>query len=144
MKNYRKNGAFTLVELLVVVLVLGILAATIIPQFWSFTQDAKVGKALADIATYDTALEVFRLRMDRYPTTAEGLRALVEPPADGADKWRERLVRKLRPDPWGNDYVYRSPSLNGSDPYDLWSRGADGKDGGEGMNTDITNAERTE
>jgi general secretion pathway protein G len=125
---------------MVVVIILGILAATIIPQFVGATQEAKTAKARSDIATLESALEVFALHMDgRYPTTDEGLKALVSPPSDGAKGWKGPYIKELRPDPWSNAYAYRCPGLHGARTFDLWSRGADGADGGEGPNADVTN-----
>jgi general secretion pathway protein G len=125
---------------MVVVIILGILAATIIPQFAGTTQDAKIKKAKADVAILSSALERYFLHMDRYPSTEEGLRVLVTPPADGADRWRGSYVRELQPDPWGNPYQYRSPGTRGPvRTYDLWSNGADGAEGGEALDADIGN-----
>ena len=132
---------FTLIEIMVVVIILGILAATIIPQFARTTQDAKVSRARADIATLESALERYYLGMNGYPATEEGLKALAEPPADEAraKDWRGPYIKELRPDPWGNPYSYRSPGIHGQKTFDLWSRGADGADGGEGDQADIGN-----
>ena len=135
-----KDG-FTLIEVMVVVIILGILAATIIPQFAGTTHDAKVSKARADIATLESSVERFFLHMDRYPTNEEGLSVLVHAPAEGAKNWKGPYIKELRPDPWGNPYVYRSPGLHGARTYDLWSRGADGNDGGEDNGKDVTNWE---
>ena len=137
----HRAAGFTLIEVMVVVIILGILAATIIPQFVRTTYDAKVAKAKADITTLDSALERFFLNMDSYPRSEEGLPVLVTPPADGTKNWRGPYIKELRPDPWGNAYAYRSPGLHGAKTYDLWSRGADGSDGGEDLNADITNWE---
>ncbi len=134
----RRSRGFTLVEIMVVVVVLAILAVTIIPTFTGATHDARTSRAMADIARLENALERFFIHMDRYPTTAERLKALVTPPAEGAKTWRGYLKRLVN-DPWDNPYQYRSPGLHGSKTYDLWSRGADGADGGDGVNTDITN-----
>jgi len=134
----RLSG-LTLIEVMVVVIILGILAATIIPQFVGTTHDAKVSRAQADIKILESALERFYLHLDRYPTASEGLQVLVTPPADGAKEWRGPYIKELRLDPWNNPYAYRSPGLHGTRTYDLWSRGADSADGGEGVNTDITN-----
>jgi len=136
----RRSGGFTLIEIMVVVIILGILAATIIPQFVGTTHDARIAKARSDLATLESALERFALHMDgRYPTTDEGLKVLVAPPSEGAKGWRGPYIKELRPDPWGNPYAYRFPGIHGAGSFDLWSRGADGADGGEGVNADVTN-----
>lgn len=137
--NAARREGFTLIEVMVVVIILGILAATIIPQFASRAQEAKVSRAASDIATLETQLEVLFLHMDRYPTTEEGLKALITPPADAGKKWRGPYVKELLLDPWGNPYQYRSPGQFGAKTYDLWSNGADGQPGGEGNDEDITN-----
>jgi general secretion pathway protein G len=133
--------AFTLIEIMVVVVILGVLAATIIPQFIGTTHDAKVGAAKAHVAELESALERFYVHMDRYPTTEEGLKTLVEAPTGGDKKWRGPYIKQLRNDPWGNPYQYRSPGLRHTSSFDLWSRGADGADGGEGQGADIGNWE---
>lgn len=136
--NKRIQG-FTLVELMVVVVVLGILAATIIPKFIGTTHDAKVGTAKANITELETSIERFYIHFDRYPTNEEGLNVLVEPPSGEEDKWRGPYIKLLRPDPWGNPYQYRIPGTHGNLSFDLWSRGADGNDGGEEEAADIGN-----
>jgi general secretion pathway protein G len=143
--KFRKktSAAFTLIEIMVVVIILGILAATIIPQFMGTTQDAKVGAAKAQVAELESAIERFYVHMDRYPTAEEGLKVLVDPPAGsetGTDsKWRGPYVKQLRNDPWGNPYQYAFPGTHHPTSFDIWSRGADGADGGEGANADIGN-----
>ena len=136
-RTYRSG--FTLVEIMVVVVILGILAATIIPQFIGTAHDAKVSMARANITELESAVEKFYIHMDRYPSTEEGLDALVTEPADGAGKWRGPYVKMVRDDPWSNPYQYRSPGQNGAMTFDLWSRGADGADGGESDGADIAN-----
>jgi len=146
-QHQRRNAArtqrmagFTLTELLVVVVILGILAATIIPQFIGTTQEAKVSAAKAHVAELESALERFNIHMDRYPTIDEGLQVLVDPPSnDENKKWRGPYVKGIRPDPWGNPYLYRLPATRRKSGFDLWSRGADGADGGEGEGSDIGN-----
>jgi general secretion pathway protein G len=138
-RNRRRSGAFTLIEIMVVVVILGILAATIIPQFMGTTHDAKVSASKAHVSELESALERFYVHMDRYPTADEGLKVLVEAPSSEATKWRGPYVKQLRADPWGNGYQYRFPGVRHASSFDLWSRGADGNDGGEGQGADIGN-----
>ena len=136
----RRPGGFTLIEIMVVVIIIGILAAIIVPQFVGTTQEAKVTAAKGSISTLANALERFNLHMDRYPTMDEGLNALVQAPAgDDAKKWRGPYIDQIRPDPWGNPYQYAIPGLHRTSSFDLWSRGADGADGGEGDAADVGN-----
>ena len=138
----KKTGssAFTLIEIMVVVIIVGILAATIIPQFMGTTQDAKVSAAKSQVAELESALERFYIHMDRYPTADEGLKILVDPPAnDDGKKWRGPYIKQLRNDPWGNPYQYSFPGTHHPSSFDIWSRGADGADGGEGPNADVGN-----
>lgn len=136
--NPRRHG-FTLIEIMVVVVILGILAVTIVPQFVGTTHDAKVSAAKAHLAELEAALERFSIHMDRYPTTDENLQVLVAPPSGAADRWRGPYVKQLRPDPWGHPYQYRQPGQRHRTSFDLWSRGADNADGGEGNGADIGN-----
>ena len=135
----KRRGGFTLLEMMVVVIIIGVLAATIIPQFMGTTHEAKVSAAKADDSQLENALERFNLHMDRYPTMDEGLKVLVEAPAGEEKKWRGPYIKLLRPDPWGNPYQYRVPGLHHTTTFDVWSRGADGQDGGEGPNADVGN-----
>ena len=136
----KKSPGFTLVEIMVVVVIIGILAAAIIPQFIGTTQDAKVSAAKAQVAELESAVERFYVHMDRYPTADEGLKVLVGPPAgDDAKKWRGPYIKQLRNDPWGNPYQYLVPGTHNPASFDIWSRGADGADGGEGYNADLGN-----
>src|SRR5438105_6308823 len=104
MKIERKGsrGGFTLMEIMVVVVILGILAATIIPQFISSKQDAMINAAKADIANLENAVERFYINMDRVPTTEEGLKALSDPPSGDDKKWRGPYIKEVKPDPWGH------------------------------------------
>lgn len=136
----QKTAAFTLVELMIVVVILGILAATIIPNLVGTAHDAKIGAAKADIAELESALERFYVHMDRYPTMEEGLKVLVEPPTgEDAKNWRGPYIKELRDDPWGNPIQYRYPGTHHPDSFDIWSRGEGGQDGGEGKAADIGN-----
>jgi len=134
-----QQAAFTLLEIMIVVVILGILAVTVVPQFIGTTEDAKVSAAKASIHELETALERFHIHMDRHPTTEEGLRVLVEAPATDATKWRGPYVKLVRPDPWGAPYQYRYPGLHHPTSFDLWSRGSDKAEGGEGDKADIGN-----
>ena len=136
----QDSRGFTLIEMMVVVVVIGILASIIIPQFVGTTQDAKISAAKGTISELDGAIERFYVNMDRYPTAEEGLKVLVDAPADDdAKKWRGPYIKLLRNDPWGNPYQYLIPGTHHTTSFDLWSRGADGADGGEGENADIGN-----
>jgi general secretion pathway protein G len=137
-KRPHRSG-FTLVELMVVVVILGILAATIIPNFLSSKSEAMVGAAKADIKMLDGATERFYVNMDRYPTTEEGFKVLVDPPPDDDKKWRGPYIKEMKPDPWGHPYQYRTPGVHGRNKFDIWSYGSDGTEGGEKDAADIGN-----
>ena len=138
----RQNSrGFTLVEIMVVMVILGVLAATIVPQFIGKTHDAKVSAAKADVAELENAVERFNTDMDHCPTTDEGLKLLVEAPPGDEKKWKGPYVKQVRKDPWGNPYQYRYPGIHHPSSFDVWSRGADNADGGEGPGADIGNWE---
>ena len=126
-------------EIMVVLVVIGIIAAAIIPQFIGTTQDAKISTAKANVSELESAVERFYVHLDRYPSSEEGLKVLVEAPSGEEQKWRGPYIKILRNDPWGNAYQYRSPGTHHASTFDVWSRGADGADGGEGQNADIGN-----
>jgi len=133
-----KKRAFTLVELMVVMLILAILAALVVPRLIGKTEQAKVGGAQTDVATYSSALQMFRLDCGRYPTTEEGLEALRTAPSDVQGKWRGPYVEKdIHPDPWGHPYHYAYPGTGGKDTFEVSSYGADGQPGGTGDDEDI-------
>jgi general secretion pathway protein G len=132
----KSTRAFTLVEIMVVVIILGILAATIIPQFIGTTYDAKVSATKAHIAELESAVERFYVHMDRYPTMEEGLKVLVEAPADAENKWRGPYINQLRSDPWGHPYQYNIPGTHHPTRFDILSKGPDS---GEGKGTEIGN-----
>jgi general secretion pathway protein G len=126
----KKSPAFTLVEIMIVVVIIGILAATLLPQFVGTAEDARVNTAKAQVAELESAVERFYIHMDRYPTTEEGLKVLVDPPAgDDAKNWRGPYIKQLRDDPWGNPYQYAYPGAHHPGSYDVWSRGKAGVDG---------------
>jgi general secretion pathway protein G len=134
----RREKGFTLIELLIVMIILGLLAALVAPKLFQKVGSSKQKAAKAQIALFESALDAFRLDVGRYPTTEEGLQALVKNP--GLPKWDGPYLPKGVPkDPWGNDYVYKCPGEHGE--YDLYSLGADGKEGGEGENADIVSWE---
>lgn len=143
----RKNkyeAGFTLIELLVVLVIIGILAGYIGPKIMGHPEEAKRTKATLQIQGIDTALKMYKLDNGMYPSTEQGLQALVEPPAIGKlpPKWREGgyLEKgKIPLDPWGNEFVYLSPGLHGD--FDLSSYAADDEFGGEGDGKDINNWE---
>jgi general secretion pathway protein G len=134
-KNRRRDQGFTLMEILVVIIIIGLLAALVGPRLFGKVSMAKLKAAKAQIELFGTALDAFRLDLGRYPTTEEGLKALREKPS-GADAWKGPYLPKEIPmDPWGKPYVYKSPAEHGD--YDLLSLGLDGAEGGEGENQDV-------
>jgi general secretion pathway protein G len=135
-KTLRRNQrGFTLMELLVVIIIIGVLAALVGPKFFGRVDEAKQKAAKAQIELFGAALDGLRLDVGRYPTTEEGLKALREKPA-GMDNWKgPYLPKEIPADPWGSPYVYKSPGANGD--YDLISFGKDKAEGGDGDNRDI-------
>lgn len=120
----RRSSGFTLIELLVVIIILAILAAVVIPRVIGRTEDARVAKATADISTIDSTLELYKLDTSAYPTSDEGLQALVTN-AGNSDRWNGPYLKNGLPlDPWGNPYVYRYPGEQGLE-YDVFSAGPD-------------------
>ena len=135
-KTRRFGQGFTLVELLVVLAILGLLAGLVGPQVMKFLGSSKTKTAALQIEDLSATLDLYRLEVGHYPSTNEGLEALVSDPGN-APNWNGPYLKKgqVPKDPWGNDYQYRAPGQNG--PYDIWSLGADGQEGGEGDNRDI-------
>jgi general secretion pathway protein G len=131
---------FTLIEIMVVVVIIGLLAAVIVPNVVDKVDQARVSRAKQDIASLETALTMYRLDNSKYPTTDQGLTALVTQPTDPSIRhWRPGgYLKRVGKDPWENDYVYVYPGTHGGD-YDLYSLGADNQPGGEGTDADIGN-----
>ncbi|MBZ2206032.1 type II secretion system major pseudopilin GspG [Massilia soli] len=129
---------FTLVEIMVVVVIIGILGALVVPKLMGRTGESRVTAARVDISTLMQALKLYKLDNQRYPTTEQGLKSLIEKPTSGpsANGWKSGgYVEKLPKDPWGNPYQYLSPGVKGE--VDLFSYGADGQPGGTGEDTDV-------
>lgn len=138
------DRGLTLIELMVVILILGILAAIVVPRIMGREEEARRVKAKMDISGMETALKLYKLDNGTYPSTEQGLEALIEAPTIGQlpRKWRTGgYLEKARvpKDPWGDDYIYLSPGVHGD--LDLTSYGADGEPEGEGKNEDINNWE---
>jgi general secretion pathway protein G len=137
-----RGKGFTLVEILVVVVVLGLLASLVVPRIVGRGEEAKRTATLVQIREIEQALDLFKLDNGFYPTTEQGLAALVEKPGVSPEprKYKDGgYMKKIPVDPWGNEYMYRCPGDHGE--FDLFSPGPDGEQGGEGDNTDITNWE---
>jgi general secretion pathway protein G len=136
----RGQEGFTLIEILVVVVILGILASIIVPKIMKRPEEARRTKAVMDIKAIETALNLYRLDSGVYPSTEQGLEALVTKPTTGVipKNWKEDgYLDKVPKDPWGNPFVYLCPGVNKE--FDLVSHGADGVEGGEGKDADIQN-----
>ena len=137
-QGWRGYG-FTLMELLIVLVIVGLMAALVGPALYQRINPAKETAARTQIQGFTTALDSFFIDVGRYPTTPEGLNALRVKP-EGATKWNGPYLKKEVPrDPWGTAYVYRSPGRSGG--YEILSLGADGREGGEGENADVTSWE---
>ncbi len=132
------SRGFTLIEIMVVVVIMGVLAALVVPKLLSRTGESKVAAAKVDIATVMQALKLYKLDNQRYPTTEQGLQALLTKPTAGpsANGWKAGgYLEKMPKDPWGNAYQFLSPGIKGE--VDVFSYGADGAPGGTGDDADI-------
>jgi len=131
-------SGFTLLELLVVMVIIGLLAGFVAPRYFAQVGRSQVKVARAQIDALDKALDQFRLDLGRYPTTEEGLQALVVQPS-GQQAWAGPYLKKgVPPDPWGHPYLYQQPGNAGAD-FELLSYGKDGRPGGTGEDADLTN-----
>lgn len=137
----RKEGGFTLIELMVVIIILGVLATIIVPRFLGREEEARRIAATVQISSFKGALSMFKLDNGFFPTTEQGLEALVRKPTIEPipKRWR-RYLDRIPLDPWGNPYVYISPGIHSPD-FDIISFGKDGRKGGEGDNADINSWE---
>jgi general secretion pathway protein G len=136
--SHAASRGFTLIEIMVVVVIMGILAALVVPKLMGRTDDARIIAAKQDIATVMQGLKLYKLDNQRYPTTEQGLQALITKPTTGpgANGWKTGgYLDKLPKDPWGNPYQYLSPGIKGD--VDVFSLGADGQPGGTGNDADI-------
>lgn len=133
------QAGFTLIEIMVVVIIIGILAAIVAPNVIGRIDDAQITKAKADIRGYENALKFYRLDNFAYPTAEQGLQALVTKPNDpNLKNWKPGgYIDRLTKDPWGNDYLYQNPGNHGE--IDIYTLGKDGRPGGEGIDADIGN-----
>ena len=144
-KKLNSRG-FTLLEIMVVVVILSILALYVGPKIMGRPQEARINAAVIQIKSIETALKMYKLDSGVYPSTEQGLEALVQPPETGrlAKNWKKGgyLEKGSVPkDPWGNEYIYLSPGVHNTDDFDLMSYGPDGEPGGEEENADINNWE---
>ena len=140
--NIRKQSGFTLIEIMVVIVILGILASVVVPRIMDNPDKARVVKAKSDIRQLESSMNLYRLDNFQYPSTEQGLRALVEKPSGSPEPRNYNdggYIERLPKDPWGNDYEYLNPGRHGD--IDIYSLGADGQPGGEGINADIGNWE---
>jgi len=136
----KKQSGFTLLEIIVVVTIIAILAAYIAPKVAGRADDARVSKAKSDIRVLESAMELYKLDNFTFPEQEQGLQALVIKPSSGSEpkNWRGGgYIKRLKQDPWGNDYQYRIPGENGE--FDIYSFGADGQAGGSEGAADIGN-----
>lgn len=135
----RNQSGFSLLEVMIVTAILALLAGIIVPKLAGRTEEARRATAKTQIKEIENALEMFHLDQGFYPSTDQGLQALVMKPTTGRipQNWRDNYIKRMPMDPWNRVFVYQSPGLHGE--YDLSSLGADGVEGGERNNADITN-----
>lgn len=138
LKNASKQQGFTLLEVMVVVVILGILASFVVPNLLGNKERADQQKVVTDIVALENAVDMYKLDTSQYPSTDDGLEALVVAPSNKPRNYRpDGYIKRLPKDPWGNDYMLLSPGDHGV--IDIFSYGADGQEGGDGINSDIGN-----
>ena len=141
-RRLRSTAGFTLIEIMVVVVILGILAALIAPNVINRIDEAQVAKVKQDIRAIESALKLYRMDRFRYPTTDEGLDALVTPPTDPGVPWPPGgYLDRVPKDPWDRTYHYENPGKRSGTEFDLYSLGRDGQEGGTGVDVDLGNWE---
>lgn len=136
MNGMNKQSGFTLIEIMVVVVILGVLGALIVPNVITAPDEARVEAAKADIGSIGSALDMYRLHNSIYPSTEQGLEALAEEPSGFPEprNWKGPYLQKVKPDPWGEPYYYFSEDRD----FEIYSYGADRKEGGDGVDADIS------
>jgi general secretion pathway protein G len=140
-RHPRGRAGFTLIELLLVLVILGVLAAIVVPKFAGRTEQARQAAAKTQISTFGTVLDAFEVDNGYYPKGKNGLNDLVQAPRD-AKNWRGPYIKEVPKDPWGNDYVYECPGKNNPTSYDVSSVGPDGQLGGDDDINNWTSAKR--
>lgn len=139
-RNFHRNAGFTLIEIMVVVVILGILAAVVVPRIMDRPDDARIARAKQDVRALESALNLYKLDNFNYPSTQQGIEALVSQPSGDppAKNWKSGgYIAQMPKDPWGNPYQYLSPGVKGQ--IDIYSLGSDNSPGGEGAAGDIGN-----
>ncbi len=143
MKKKKRERGFTLVEVLIVVIIIGFLASVVGPELISRISQATQNTAANQIHNFSVALNNYRFDNGHYPTTEQGLEALIQKPTTSPvpENWNGPYLQKnsIPDDPWGNEYHYRSPGINNPHSFDLWSYGANNQEGGTGEDADVTN-----
>jgi len=138
-KQIKKQSGFTLIEIMVVVVIIGILASVVVPRIMDNPDKARTAKAKNDIRALESAMDLYRLDNFTYPSTDEGLDALISSPSSSPANWKQGgYIKKLNNDPWGNDYLYDNDGGN----IVVYTYGADGSEGGEGPNKDISSNDK--